>query len=84
MTYDWTTDPLMLAAGNARGLPGGDPDAMDGSPTAGRIVGTGTPVSDDEAELFACDDCGEEFSTRRQLESHEYEGCWARRDDDGR
>lgn len=40
MTYDYTTDPRMLAAGNARGLAGGDRDAMPVSPTAGRVVGS--------------------------------------------
>ena len=28
----WWTDPRMLAAGNARSLPGGDPDRMPVSP----------------------------------------------------
>ena len=40
MAYDYTTDPRMLAAGNARGLPGGDPDAMEVSPTAGAVAGS--------------------------------------------
>lgn len=29
---DFWTDPLILAAGNARSLPGGDPDAHPSSP----------------------------------------------------
>jgi hypothetical protein len=41
MSYDWSTDQRMLAAGNARALAGGDRDAMPISPTAGAVAGSG-------------------------------------------
>jgi hypothetical protein len=37
---EWWTDPRMLAAGNARGMAGGDPDALTASPTAGAVAGS--------------------------------------------
>lgn len=43
MTYTWYTDPRMLAAGNARGLAGGDPDAMPVSPPR-TVRGSGAPA----------------------------------------
>jgi hypothetical protein len=51
MSYLWSRDSRMLAAGNARTLKGGDSDRMPVSPTAGAVTGSGPDFTATRAPL---------------------------------
>jgi hypothetical protein len=44
---EWHTDPRLLAAGNARGLPGGDPAATPGPDDLQNVAGWASVNRDD-------------------------------------